>query len=186
MSVQTNLQLPTEPSGGSIRTYPLAGDGYVSPRSYTHVQLRSNGDAGGGYNAAQIRFDPRYTQVVAYVGIQVQNASSATEFVASIITQRENTTLGPIITGSISNNSLFSGPPDGIVWQPPALLVVAEPDSSDQPPYVKAETDNLGASTGLWLSVLLWNFNRLAPDEIQADKMLQVLSGANHLAGGGL
>lgn len=73
MAVALVVDLPDQPAGGSAVEVPLAGNGYWSPHSETHVTAPLPGDASGGLQTITVSFDPRWTSIIAFCQLEIDS-----------------------------------------------------------------------------------------------------------------
>ncbi len=155
MSVVTTVALPAQPGDGETRFIPLGGDGAVSPHSYTTLEMTNTSDASGGKTQAEITFDPRWTQLLAWVGVSVTNSAAAVpvdyaiqQAGAAAQKYRASAALRAIPNFSADNQHL---------WYPAAELIVTDGSARN----VTVAIENIDTQE-LVVRMLVYNFDRRA------------------------
>lgn len=85
MSVSTTVTLPAQPAQGETIYTPLGGDGKSAPLGCYFCRAEIDGDAGGTTAAVTIAFDSRYTNLVAYMNMQINADAAAGDFMMRIM-----------------------------------------------------------------------------------------------------
>ncbi len=160
-SVSDSVQMPEQPTSGNTHIQPLGGNGATDPHSRTFTAITLASAAGGGTNLLVVRLDPRFTQLVAFVGVSVSGGVAAT------ITGRVELDCGgfeqwlqslsiPLAdTGSTGNEH-------NAIWTPPNVLCSAEPNTdSSAAPRVRVIIPNVDGES-LTLRVVCYNFDKRA------------------------
>lgn len=123
MSVSATVTLPAQPAQGALNYIPLGGDGRSAPLGCYFCRLEVDGDAGGGTAAVTINFDPRYTNLVAYVNVLIEADAAAGDFATWIAQSGQVATpdrvfvvgtIPNVATGVSTDNSSF-------LWYPPPI-----------------------------------------------------------------
>lgn len=70
MTVTQSVQLPDQPTIGTVSLLPLAGDGYSAPHSYFVVDIDSVQDASGGSAIINVEADPRFASYCAMCEVE--------------------------------------------------------------------------------------------------------------------
>ncbi len=107
MSVSDTFQLPNQPTTGDAVVVPLGGDGFKAPRlAYMVNKYSVTGDATAGSASLELEMDPRFVSVVAYVTLQVIQASTtdsefrmtiSSDFIGEQVDQGDQTAISATI-----------------------------------------------------------------------------------------
>lgn len=172
MAVTTNLQLPGQPGTGSTEIIPLGGDGFISPHSVTVGQVESDSDASGTSNEINIRFDTRFTQLVAYVVTTVKGTAADVniDFALNVSSayQAKTRVVGPIALISGMNGDIV------VSWSPIPVLVVAGTGALGSPPEIRVTIPNVDNET-LVINFQIFNFDRRARERTPIETLTRCL-----------
>jgi len=152
VSVTDSFTLPGQPTVGFAAWVPLGGDGITAPLGYYDVNARLVGDAGGGVAQIAMSFDPRYTNLLSFLNLQVFADTAATEFAVDLI--RNSSFAGinlagtlPFVTeGLVTTNSAW-------IWYPPQQFYAGEG-------RVRYTTDNVDATETYAFTAQVYAYNR--------------------------
>ncbi len=173
MSVQVALQLPDQPASGAAVLQPLGGNGFTAPHSVTRVRVLSVSDASGGSNNIFVRFDPRYSCLLASLTLHTDSGAVAIATNVSLTDQfeartqiRKSVDLIPV-SGLSSTNVL--------TWTPEPIIMVADANVlATQPPVIRATIGNNDTET-LTMFVSIYNFDRRARELVPLNILYAVL-----------
>lgn len=125
MSVSEVFQIPNQPTIGSVAWVPLGGDGVTAPIGYYEVDAQIVGDVSGGNASVSCAFDPRYTNLLAWVNIKIDDDTAAGEFHMDLVRSAGVTGINVVGTfpgvteGFAALNSCY-------LWYPPPLFFAGD------------------------------------------------------------
>ncbi len=174
MSVAENIQLPNQPTSGTVENQGLGGDGFRAPFSATIVDINLAGDASGGTNAISVRFDPNYISMVSYVTLLVTGAAAEVDGRVQIVERGpgafQRGTLTTIIP--IRNGSVGLGGDTASMWIPPPVLISADPDTTvTNAPFFRWQGVNTNGEEN-FLSMKIYNYDKRARESVPLDLLL--------------
>ena len=172
MAVDATVALPAQPTVGSTNLIPLGGDGWVAPHSVYSVDQQVVHDASGGIANNQVRFDPRYTQLVSYM-LAEQTSGAATVLMTYTIQCDAQDRIAVTVPLLLQAQSGLSVTNRGL-WTPPAMLCSAGLGADDDPPFVSLITDNTDTETTV-LRVRIYNFDKRARERVPLPQLLASL-----------
>jgi len=172
LSVSLVHQLPDQPAVGLVSLITLGGDGFESPRAAIQWRIDLASDASAGSNQISVTFDPVWTAVVNYVGVQVTGAGA-------FVGHRFALGPGPASLDNILHTGTLQIGPTGFPgvagWTPPAIVLQAK-DSPIDPalPNVQSVLDNTDGETHRFKGQA-YLFEKEAVFKVGIEKMLEGL-----------
>ncbi len=104
---------------------PLGGDGVTAPLGYYDVDTRVVGDASGGTAQLAVLFDPRYTNLCAWVNIGILADTAAGDFALQLLPVVG--VAGLTIVGTIPGVAeSFTSQNSAYLWYPPPVFYAGE------------------------------------------------------------
>ena len=177
MSVSISVILPNQPPGapeaGSVEIHPLGGNGFVSPHSVYHGTVSLIGDASGGEAKLNLGFDPRYSQMVNHLAVQI---AGMTADMAGDMQIRETgvSRMGPRFT--IKHQPVPSLAAEGRVsWSPVPYIVAKDNVDPDLPANINATFENIDLAK-YTLFFHIFNFDRRAREVVPLELIASVLT----------
>lgn len=152
MSVSESFTLPAQPTTGSSKYVPLAGNGYTAPQSAYAVAVQLSGDATGGSANITVRPDPQYASILSYASFSAFATAAAVGQLYQIINGAE--TAASMIQGAFDVVGGLN-PNQASTWTPP-LLVLDPPAEDPQLVFVMPNEDGVTFS----LNLRLYNFRK--------------------------
>lgn len=158
MSVSLTHFLPDAvPAGSNVEFVPLGGNGITAPSSYYAVELVLAGDASGGDARIQLRGDPRFTHMPAYIVGQSQTPASDLDYEALIATTpadrfAQSGTMTRVDAGGVVRATIQ-------IDCPPILMRPAPRTSGITEPWIRLLVDNPTAASDIRLYCRLYNFH---------------------------
>lgn len=111
--------MPAQPTVGNTELLPLGGAGLTAPHGCYVVRNSVVGDASGGNATLTILFDPRYTNLLAWVNIRVSVDAGAGDF--AIFYQPSAAEEGVVVVGTIPQIGLITTVNSAFLWYPPPM-----------------------------------------------------------------
>lgn len=125
MAVLTQVQLPDQPSDGSVVYTPLGGNGFQAPHSMFDFSVQATGDASGGNVVLQLFMDPRFVSLVNWVS-GTGNPATGDIGNAMSLTTNEGSGVG-ISDYSPATQAAALSVGAAKTWQPPCVPVTNNP-----------------------------------------------------------
>lgn len=172
VAVNVQLELPDQPVDGSLILQPLGGGGFDSPHSVYRLQITLDGAAGGGANLIQVRFDPRYVQIVSALQVSILSGAGAID--VNVIIQDE-TGIGRAQLRTEIPITTVSGATNIISWTPEPLLVSAGIGVAGDNPEIRCEIPNVDTED-MTMRCSIYNFNKRARELVPIEQMLRFLT----------
>lgn len=173
MTVHTSVQLPNQPTGGSLDFHPLGGNGFASPQSVYHGKIESTGDATGGLHQLYVRFDPRYSQLVSELIVGCGGISADVN-VNLLIAETSGSHLS--VRRLLKNYDIGTLGEDGLVsWSPVPLVISAGADTdSEALPFIRVSKTNVDSETlTMWFHI--FNFDKRARELVPIETLTRCL-----------
>ena len=172
MSVSAQTALPAQPTTGSVALVPLGGDGWVAPHSAYTIEQTVTHDASGGSATNEIRFDPRYTQLLSYINCLQTSGADAVE-VAFSVECSSNDRILVIKSLPLVAVSGLSTTNTGL-WTPPAILCSAGLGVAGDLPFFRVVVDNVDTETTI-MRARVYNFDKRARERVPLPQLLGTL-----------
>ncbi len=166
MSVATDVNIPSQPTTGSLELLPLGGNGEIAPRSMQLLRQDLAGDASGGQVTMSFLCDTRFENVITRLQLSASSAAAAVPY-SFAADQRPDTTsmvaagLTFLDTVQAVNNAYWDLPP---LFNMRGGSVI---------------TDNVDATEVYTLRAWIWNFNIDASRRIPLNLLLSSLPRAS-------
>lgn len=80
MSVTETINLPAQPTTGTVRYGPMGGDGWTAPLARYEIEASLDMDGSGGTWRIAINMDPQFMSVVALMGLLTDQGSDTIAF----------------------------------------------------------------------------------------------------------
>ncbi len=128
MALSGSVQLPNNPSVGTVRGFALGGNGFSAPKfMYQLKNFSQTGDAGGGSNTLSVVMDPDYCSLIVYATAQVEPAGSLHDVKWKITGDRL-----PVMVATPRVKDISSAFPEQIsnTWIPPPFVLPGGDDLS--------------------------------------------------------
>lgn len=123
MAVSATLTLPGQPASGNSIFEPLGGDGTRAPLGCYQSSVAVAGDAGGGNATLTINFDPRYTNLCAWINLTVASAAAAPDFQCRLHGGTGTITPDVHVVGTMPHQAVET-PNAAFLWFPPPLYFI--------------------------------------------------------------
>lgn len=158
MAVTSSVTIPAQPTAGLLDYIPLGGDGFTAPfAAWSLIGHSVTGDATAGAASLGCVMDMRFTSLVAFVSIDISQASAADadlriQLVGSGVTTQAQNLVSPSISATVASNTI------GHLWCPtPMILPGGVKDASDLP---RISARLLNVDTDVYsMSALIYLFN---------------------------
>jgi len=85
LSVIETVWLPDQPSSGITDVQPLGGNGWSAPHSAVYSEALSSGDASGGTNRIQFRFDESHTALPYWLSLKLTGQSADSRALVNLV-----------------------------------------------------------------------------------------------------
>lgn len=173
MTVEYSVSMNQQPADGGIEIHPLGGDGITSPSSIYHCRVASLGDASAGYNRIRLGLDPRFTQLVTLMTVEVTGVAAdvnvdmkIVESVDSLLANRATLKYLPINSQTVDCRAS---------WAPIPFLMATSSSDPTEYPHIQVVTDNVNLSR-IRLYAHVYNFDRRARELTPIDILASCLA----------
>jgi len=172
VSVTSAFELPAQPTNGTVGLQPLGGNGFTAPHSVYSVFEQVTHDASAGNASISCRFDPRYTQLVSYIGVGQTSGAATVDYFLEIecsdvdrIAVVKEAPLISVVGLGITNQAL---------WTPPAILCSAGLGAVTDTPFFRVVTTNTDTESTI-LRARVYNFDKRARELVPLPELLGAL-----------
>lgn len=179
MAVSEVVALPNIPASGGLTYTPLGGDGFAGPHSVYRGFVTGVGDASGGLISVQIRFDPRYTQLVLQLSAELQGITAD----ANVDMQISDDVNGQQSVRRIAPYAPLAGTATDakVNWNPPPYLVSAGIGADSDRPRILVRSLNAGVGTDLVVRFHIYNFDKRAREIVPVEILSRALIRAESI-----
>jgi len=184
VTVNTDVQIPDQPTTGAVIYQPLGGNGKTDPHAAYLVRIESTGDASGGFHSIRMRFDPKFAVMVSYVKFAAELASGVADVRIRYTGDQSSGIGGQQVFAACTTSGIGMGAGNqtaGCLWCPAPQIVSAGAGDVQDPPFLNAITGNTNGEV-LELEAYMYLFDKRARELTPMSVLLGSLARGSTLS----
>lgn len=159
MAVVSTVWLPDQPGDGFTHVQPLGGNGKTAPISQVYCRATSAGDASGGTNQVELRFDEDHLTMVHWLGILLSGISSDSECLVDLRFGHAGVSMRHVQSLKLIHNAISGS--GYAMFRPPPIVAPPRPGAGSggaTAPFIEVSVAN-AAGDDLTLDLMAYEYD---------------------------